>query len=100
MLIILLLGTVYTYLAEGIGRRQQGGTFRALARGYTHWASGRMDKLEINTKTPGYCHVRCCMQPSMKAGNYQVYILLNADDGSASCVQLSVNVLLGMLHNK
>jgi hypothetical protein len=30
-------GTVYTYLAEGVGRKvsEQGGTFRALARGYT-----------------------------------------------------------------
>jgi hypothetical protein len=32
-----LVGTVYTYLAEGVGRKvsEQGGTFRALARGYT-----------------------------------------------------------------
>ena len=37
-----LVGTVYTYLAEGVGRKvlERGDTFGALAKGYTHWASG------------------------------------------------------------
>ena len=78
---------MYTYLAEGVGRKltEQGGTFRALARGYTHWASGRMEQLEINTKHPEFCHVKCCMKPSMKTGIYHVYILLRRN-GDIGCV--------------
>ena len=75
------IGTVYAYLAEGIGRdlTEQGSTFRALTRGYIHWASGRMDQMEINTRHPEFCHVKCCMNPSMKPGVYHVYILLRRD---------------------
>ena len=62
--------------------------FRALSQGFTHWASGRLSVLEINTQHPNYCHVHSTVKPSMKAGTYQVYVLL---------WQLQhVNVLRGM----
>ena len=69
---------VYTYLAGEVGSstcRGQG-AFRALSRGYNHWASGRLSGLEINYQNPEYCHVRAMIKPSMKCGNYQVYLLL------------------------
>lgn len=66
---------LYTYLAAGSGRKEDHGAFRALQRGYTYWASGRLDRLEVNYRHPQYCHVRCCMTPSMKAGLYHVYLL-------------------------
>ena len=45
--------------------------------GATHTGlSGRLDRLEVNYRHPQYCHVRCCMTPSMKAGLYHVYFLL------------------------
>ena len=71
------LGLLYTYLAEGTGNQSAGhGAFRALQRGYNHWASGRRNHLEVNYKHPLFCHVRCSMTPSMKPGVYHVYILL------------------------
>ena len=71
------LGVLYTYLAEGVGRSKAAeGAFRALSRGFTHWASGRLEHLEINVKNPSYCHVRSNMKPSMKQGSYDVYLLL------------------------
>ena len=70
-------GLVYTYLAGHIGHRKNlEGAFRALKRGYIHWASGRVVKIEINAINPDYCHVRSTMKPSMKQGSYLVYILL------------------------
>ena len=33
--------------------------FRALTFGYTHWASGRLEQMEINLD---FCHVRCNMK--------------------------------------
>ena len=73
-----LLGLVYTYLAAHVGRRSNlEGAFRALKRGYTHWASGRVDKVEVNTNNPEYCHVRSTIKPSMKQGSYTVYVLLS-----------------------
>ena len=72
-------GTLYSYWAEGVGRSGGEGAFRALARGYVHWASGRMEKLEINIQNPLFCHVRCTMKPSMKSGTYKVYVLLERD---------------------
>lgn len=71
-----VIGLLYTYLAAGSGRKETHGAFRALQRGYTHWASGRLDGLEVNYRHPQYCHVRCCMTPSMKVGLYHVYLLL------------------------
>ena len=47
-----LIGTVYTYLANGVGRRDAQGAFRALSRGFSHWASGRVDRIEVNINHP------------------------------------------------
>lgn len=38
-----------------------------------------MEKLEINTQNPMFCHVQCLMQPSMKSDSYKVYALLEKD---------------------
>ena len=73
------VGLLYTYLAAGCGRKETQGAFRALQRGYAHWASGRLDRLEVNYRHPEYCHVRCSMTPSMKAGLYRVYMLLGKE---------------------
>jgi len=70
-------GTVYTYLAEGVGHTASRGAFCALTRGFTHWCSGRMDHVEVNLHHPEFCHVRCTMIPSMKPGSYRAYILLH-----------------------
>jgi hypothetical protein len=50
-------GTMYQYLSSGAGRVRdvEGTTFRVLYKGYNHWASGRVDKIEINTQNPFYC---------------------------------------------
>ena len=77
-------GTLYSYLAEGVGHSKGEGAFRALSRGYTQWASGRMEQLEVNTQNPSFCHVRCHMKPSMKPGKYKVHILLGRDGDFAT----------------
>ena len=59
-----------------MGRTGEEGAFRALARGFTHWASGRLEQMEVNIEHPEYCHVRCYMRASMKDDIYKVYILL------------------------
>ena len=69
-------GLLYTYLADCVGKRDKGGAFRALQRGFAHWSSGRLSKLEVNTCHPLFCHVKCQMTPSMKQGSYKVYLLL------------------------
>ena len=84
-------GTLYQYLSAGVGQEQESKTFRALYRGYNHWASGRVDKIEVNTQNLYYCFVKCVVTPSMKPGSYKVYLLLSrGSDGygdirTASC---------------
>ena len=73
---------LYTYLADSLGR-PCAGSFRALTRGYLHWASGRVQKIEVNIRNPNYCHIRSSMVPSMKKGSYMVYVLLECEDGLA-----------------
>ena len=75
---------MYTYLASGAGRTESEGTFRALTRGYVHWASGRIESIEVNLQNPLYIHVRSSMKPSMKAGCYHVWILLQWEDDLAT----------------
>ena len=58
---------MYQYLSCG---EKQSTTFRALYRGYNHWGSGRVEKIEININDPFYCFVRCCVVPSIKTGIY------------------------------
>lgn len=71
-----LLGTLYTYLACGVGSKLKR-AFRTLTHGYNHWASGRLDQLQVHTMHPQYCHIRGTTTPSMKPGSYLVYILLH-----------------------
>ena len=71
-------GTVYNYLDSHTGRERGEGTFRALSRGYTHWASGRVERIEVNCENPLYCHVQSIMKPSMKQGSYHVWLLLQS----------------------
>lgn len=78
------VGLVYTYLAGHVRRVGEEGAFRALARGYTHWASGRLQELQVNTNNPLYCHVQCVMSPSMKAGTYHIYLLLGKEGDLAT----------------
>ena len=81
---------MYTYLASGAGCTQSEGTFRALSCGFVHWASGRIESIEVNVHKPLYVHVRLSMKPLMKQGSYRVWILLHQDDDldtvtSATC---------------
>ena len=78
------LGLLYTYLAEGSGNTSGKGAFRALQRGFNHWASGRLSKLEVNVNHPNFCHVKCEVVPSMKPGHYHVYMLLSREGEMAA----------------
>ena len=71
-------GNMYQYFSSG---EKQSTTFHALYRGYNHWASGRVEKIEVNIN-----------EPSMKTGNYKVNILLRKDsagygDIKSACCQ-------------
>ena len=86
---------MYTYLASGAGRTQSEGTFRALSRGFVHWASGRIESLEVNVHNPLYVHVRSSMKPSMKQGSYRVWILLHRDDDLATVTSATCECAAG-----
>lgn len=47
-------GIMYQYLSSGAGHAGDRGskTFRALYRGCNHWASSRIEKVEVNTQNP------------------------------------------------
>ena len=93
----LFVGTVYVYLASGAGRdlEKQEGTFRALMRGYTHWASGRISQIEVNLENPMYCHVRSTMSPSMKQGNYHLWLLLGKNGDFAVVLSATCECVAG-----
>ena len=74
------------------------GAFRALARGYTHWTSGRLQQLEVNVSHPEYCHVRCSMQSSMKSNVYQVYILLGRHGDLATVLSATCKCVAGYVY--
>ena len=76
---LVLQTTLYTYLAEGVGNAKGSKAFRALKRGYVHWASGRLSKMEVQTRHPLYTFVRCQMVPSMRAGTYTVTMILKKE---------------------
>ena len=61
--------TLYTYLAKGVGNIKGSMAFRALKQCYKHYASGRLHRLEIQTRHPEYVFVR---SSSMKSGMYKV----------------------------
>lgn len=79
--------TLYEYLVEGVGNVSGKGTFRALTRGYIHWASGRLHKLEANTCNPTLCYLRCQMRPSMKRGFYTVKMILMKDSNDVAVIK-------------
>eukprot|EP00731_Ephydatia_muelleri_P024343 Em0016g614a len=90
------VGLVYTYLAGHVGRTRDEGAFRALTRGYAHWASGRLEKLSVNTNNPKYCHIRAAMKPLMKTGVYHAYLLLESDaEGLASILAATCECVAG-----
>ncbi len=78
---------MYTYLADCSGKSGRGGAFRSLQRGFAHWSSGRLAKLEVNNLHPHFSHIRCQMTPSMRKGLYRVYILLGYDGDLATIVR-------------
>lgn len=80
------VGLVYTYLAGHVGHKGDQGAFTALTRGYTYWASGKMQEMEVNTSHPVYCHVHCTMKPSMGVGLYHVYLLLGQEGELCSAI--------------
>ena len=86
---------MYTYLASGAGRTQSEGIFRALSRGFVHWASGRIESIEVNVHNPLYVHVRSSMKPSMKQGSYRVWILLHKDDDLATVTSATCECAAG-----
>ena len=67
-----------------MGREGDVGAFRALTRGYKHWASRQLEQLEINVNHPKFCHVRCSMKASTKKEIYKVYLLVGCDGELAS----------------
>ena len=69
-------GMMYSYLDSHTGREHGEGTFRALSRGYTHWESGHVERIEVNFNNSLYCHVQSVMKPSMKQGSYRIWIVL------------------------
>lgn len=91
------LGILYTYLAKGCERISGHGAFRALNRGYVHWASGRLGQIEVNLKHPSFCHVRCSTTPSMKAGKYCVHILLGREGEFATTERATCECAAGYM---
>ena len=53
-ILALTAGEIYTYLSTQTGWELSEGTFQALTRGYTHWASGHIDHIEVNDKNPEF----------------------------------------------
>ena len=83
-------------MASGAGRDgTQEGTFRALTRGYTHWASGRISQIEVNLENPMYCHVRSTMTPSMKQGNYHLWLLLGRNGDFTTVLSATCECVAG-----
>ena len=91
--------TLYTYLAEGVGNEKGALAFRALKRGYVHWASGRLVKLEVHNLNPLYTFVRSSVLPSMRAGIYTVKVMLKKemirDQSIASITEASCECVAG-----
>ena len=83
---------------EHLVEEKKQGAFRALSRGYTHWASGRLSVLEVNCHNPHYCHVRSAMKPSMKVGTYKVYLLLGRTGNFATVVAATCECAAGHVH--
>ena len=89
-----MLDLLYAYLACGVGHAKAEGAFRALTRGYNHWASGRLAQIQVNTMHSEYYQVRGTCTP-MKSGHYRVYILLKRDHEVANIVTASCECAAG-----
>ena len=82
-------GTVYTYLALQTNGQN---TFRALTRGYIHWASGHVSTVSVNVQHPINCHVQSVMKP----GTYYVWLMLQRNDmGYASVLRTMYECVAG-----
>ena len=92
------VGLLYTYLAGHLGKEGDSCAFRALDRGCTHWASGRLQQLENNVNHPEYCHVRCSMQASMKSNVYQVYMLFGRHGDLATILSATCKYVAGYVY--
>ena len=77
---------LYTYLAEGVGNSQGKKSFRALKRGYIHYASNRISKIEIQNRHSTYAFLRMSTCPSMKPGTYRVTMLLQKEYIGEKCM--------------
>ena len=75
----------------------RGEAFRSLQRGFIHWSSGRLSKLEINYCHPQFCHVQCHMTPSMKQGVYKVYMLLGCVSDFATILSATCECAAGLV---
>ena len=81
-------GLVYTYLAGHVGCNSNTvGAFRALKQGYISWASGRLEKIEVNLNRPEYCHIRSAVKASMRNVTYTVYLLFHHTDRLTSVLR-------------
>ena len=92
------VGLLYTYLAGHVGRVGDQGAFRALTRGYTHWASELLQELEVNTNHPEFCHVRVTMKPRMKEGTYHIYLLFGREGELATICCATCQCAAGYVH--
>lgn len=79
-------GTLYTYLAEGVGNTQGKRAFRALKRGYIHFSSGRVSSIEIQNRNSVYCFVRSTMTPSLRTGSNKVTMILKKEFVEQECI--------------
>lgn len=79
-------GTLYTYLAEGVGNTRGKKAFRALKRGYVHFTSGRVSSVEVQNRNLTYTFVKSTMIPSMRAGTYKVTMILKKEFIEQECV--------------
>ena len=83
---------MYTYLAGHVGRLGEEGAFRVLPCGYTHWASGWLQELQVNANNQFFCHVQCTTSPS---GIYKVYLLLGKEGDLASICSAKCDCVAG-----
>ena len=90
---------MYSYLAGHCGRDGDEGAFRALSCGYIHFASGRIEAIEVNLNHPLYCHVRSILKPSMMSGTYHTFLLLQCDDELAMICSATCECAAGYAYN-
>lgn len=91
-------GLVYTYLAGHVGCNTSNvGAFRALKQGYISWASGRLERMEVNMNRPNYCHIRTGVKASMRNATYSVYLLVHSTDYQVSVERATCPCAAGLV---